>query len=184
MEFRGRCRLTVTGQCSDGAPRRAALRRICLPPVSAAGQSPGGDQLGRRAACPNSANTLRPRGRPQPAKAVTSLAPETSNNYSIGVELAPQIDFLRGFDLQATCYSVKINNILQGFNSDQRSAIVSNPIATVPLYFPERSRLPGCGRTPMPTACAPFEKMVACCACSIAGSHCGHQPGVKRLLAR
>src|SRR6266566_302484 len=52
-----------------------------------------------------------------------TLNPESSTNWSIGGEFAPQI-FLRGLDVQATWYSVKINGVLQAFNNP-----TSGPVA-------------------------------------------------------
>ncbi len=46
----------------------------------------------------------------------TALAPEKSINYSVGFELAPTV-FLRGLDVQATWYSVKVNNTLLAFTA-------------------------------------------------------------------
>src|SRR5207237_3804480 len=40
-------------------------------------------------------------GQVQSREGGLALAPEKSTNYSIGFELAPQFDFLRGLDLQA-----------------------------------------------------------------------------------
>ena len=88
-----------------------------------------------------------------------ALAPETSNNYSVGFELAPQFAFLKGLDVQATWYSVKINNPLAGGGG------VSNQTLADPnqrFRFIQPSDL-GCpvSANAKPTTCAPFEAMVS-----------------------
>ena len=88
----------------------------------------------------------------------TSLAPETSDNYSIGAEIAPQIDFLRGFDLQATWYSVKVNGTLLGFTA-VGSGNLGNPAERFHFILPSDVGCP-VAQNATPTACAPFEKMV------------------------
>ena len=65
----------------------------------------------------------------------TALAPEKSVNYSFGFEIAPQIDFLRGFDVQATWYSVKINSVLQSFNTATQQTF-SDPSQTFHIILP------------------------------------------------
>ena len=87
----------------------------------------------------------------------TTLNPESSTNWSIGGEFAPQV-FLRGLDVQATWYSVKINGVLQAFNNP-----TSNPFADPNQRF--HYILPsdlGCpvAANANPASCAPFETMV------------------------
>jgi iron complex outermembrane recepter protein len=89
----------------------------------------------------------------------TALAPETSANYSIGFELAPQIDFLRGLDLQVTYYSIKINNVIGVFNQ-VNAGTMSNPNLRFQFIFPSDLGCPVAANA-NPTTCAPFEKMVA-----------------------
>jgi TonB dependent receptor len=87
-----------------------------------------------------------------------ALAPEKSLNYSVGFELAPQLDFLRGLDLQATWYSVKINGVIAG-NLTTNSGTLSD--ATQRYHYIVPSDL-GCpvAANANPTSCAPFESMV------------------------
>ena len=84
----------------------------------------------------------------------TALAPETSLNYSIGFELAP-LTFLKGLDLQATWYSVKISNVLQAFTNPNLDS------ATERFHHILPSDL-GCGlaANAAPATCVPFELMV------------------------
>jgi outer membrane receptor protein involved in Fe transport len=100
-----------------------------------------------------------PGGTPETREGGTSLAPETSENYSIGVEIAPQIDLLRGFDFQATWYSVKVNGTLLGFNTNT-SSNVANPSERFHYILPSDLGCPVAANA-NPTSCAPFEKMVA-----------------------
>jgi iron complex outermembrane receptor protein len=50
------------------------------------------------------------------------LKPEVSTNWAVGGEFAPT-DFLKGLDIQATWYSVKITNLLAGFGNPQSSSL-------------------------------------------------------------
>jgi iron complex outermembrane receptor protein len=87
------------------------------------------------------------------------LAPETSINYSIGFELAPQITFLSGLDLQATWYSVKINGTLTGFNNPTASNL-ANPNEAFHYIVPSDLGCPVSANS-NPASCAPFEAMAA-----------------------
>jgi hypothetical protein len=97
-------------------------------------------------------------GLPASREGGITLAPERSTNWSIGGELAPQIDFLRGLDLQATWYSIKINGTLTNFNNPTASSF-NDP--TQRFHFITPSDL-GCpvAANKTPTLCAPFEQMV------------------------
>ncbi len=88
----------------------------------------------------------------------TNLAPETSTNWSIGGEFAPQIAFLRGLDVQATWYSVKINGTLLGFNNPTGTN-VGNPNDTFHFITPSDLGCP-VGQNATPALCAPFQLMV------------------------
>jgi iron complex outermembrane receptor protein len=87
----------------------------------------------------------------------TALAPEKSINYSIGFELAPQMEFLRGLDVQATWYSVKVNNTLLGFNTTTDNTI-ADPLQRFHIILPSDLGCPVAANA-NPTTCAPFEKM-------------------------
>ena len=50
-----------------------------------------------------------------------TLNPETAINYSIGAEFAPTL-FLKGLDIQATYYSIKISNLLTQFSQPQSNS--------------------------------------------------------------
>ena len=104
--------------------------------------------LGRRAAPRIAQFHQSAAGQVQSREGGTLSRRRKSNNYSIGFELAPQIDFLRGLDLQATWYSVKVNGTLLGFN-DTTTQTLADPNQTVPHHPAERSRLSGGGE------CAP-----------------------------
>jgi iron complex outermembrane receptor protein len=107
-------------------------------------------------------------GLPAVREGGTALPPERSTNYSVGFEFAPQA-FLKGLDLQATWYSVKINGTLLGFNNPNSSSI-ADPNQDFHYVTPSSVGCAGPG-TPSqaainaananPTACAPFETMVA-----------------------
>jgi iron complex outermembrane receptor protein len=87
----------------------------------------------------------------------TALAPEKSINYSVGFELAPTMDFLRGLDLQATWYSVKVNNTLLGFTQTSSNNL-ADPLQRFHFIVPSDLGCPVAANA-NPTTCAPFEKM-------------------------
>src|SRR5205085_8883456 len=97
-------------------------------------------------------------GQVQLREAGIGLAPEKSTNYNIGFELAPQFDFLRGLDLQATLYSVKINGTLVGFNATN-AQILGDPSQRFHIILPSDLGCPVSANA-APTGCAPFEAMV------------------------
>ena len=98
-----------------------------------------------------------PSGQAMTREGGLALAPESATNYSVGLELAPQIDLLRGFDLQVTYYSVKINHVLQPFNQ-MSTQILSDPNHRFHFIFPSDLGCPVAANA-NPTSCAPFEKM-------------------------
>jgi outer membrane receptor protein involved in Fe transport len=100
-----------------------------------------------------------PSGQTHTREGGLALAPEKALNYSIGFEIAPQIEFLRGLDLQATWYSVKINGVLQPFNQ-LSSQILSDPHQRFHFILPSDLGCPVSANS-NPTTCAPFEKMAA-----------------------
>jgi len=124
----------------------------------ACGTAPGGISWGGG---PHTAlrNYVNAAGQPAQREGGLALAPETSQNYSAGFELAPQIDFLRGLDLQATWYSVKINNVLSG-GGTPTSALLNDPTARFRYIAPSDLGCPVAANA-NPTTCAPFEAMVA-----------------------
>ena len=96
-------------------------------------------------------------GLPASREGGLALAPEKSLNYSVGVELAPQFEFLRGLDVQATWYSVKVNNTLLGFNTTTDNTI-ADPLQRFHVILPSDLGCPVAANA-NPTTCAPFEKM-------------------------
>ena len=88
-----------------------------------------------------------------------ALAPEKSINYSIGLELAPQFELLKGLDVQATWYSVKLNGILNGFLADNSSSALADPTRRFHFIVPSDLGCPASANA-NPTTCAPFQTMV------------------------
>lgn len=93
-----------------------------------------------------------------------SLKPESGNNFSIGGEIAPQIAFLRGLDIQATWYSIKITNVLAGFGNPTSSTF-NNPALGFSYIVPTDLAaagvdVAGCSNNNTPTTCPEFESMV------------------------
>ncbi|MDE2476866.1 MAG: TonB-dependent receptor plug domain-containing protein [Alphaproteobacteria bacterium] len=146
------------GNSPPTAGSAAAALFAANPVLFACGSTPGGLGYG---------------GGPQPALRVytdangvtqtreggVALAPEKALNYSVGVEFAPQIDFLRGLDIQATWYSVKINGLLQGFLGAQTSQGFADPTQRFHFILPSDLGCPVAANS-NPTTCAPFETMV------------------------
>lgn len=97
-------------------------------------------------------------GLPQLREGGIVLNPESSQNYSAGIEFAPQIDILKGFDLQATFYSIKINQVLSGGGSVNASNL-SDPTLRFKFIVPSDLGCPVAANA-NPASCAPFEKMV------------------------
>ena len=98
-------------------------------------------------------------GQTQVREGGIALAPEKATNYAIGIELAPQIDFLRGLDLQATWYSVKINGLLAPQNGASGQGGFNDPNQRFTMILPSDTGCPVADNA-NPAACAPFEKMV------------------------
>jgi len=51
------------------------------------------------------------------------LQPEKAMNWAVGGEFAPTTTFLKGLDIQATWYSVKLTGLLAGFGNPQSSTV-------------------------------------------------------------
>ena len=96
----------------------------------------------------------------------TQLTPELATNWGIGFDLAPTIPFLRGLDLQATYYIIKIGSQLVSFGNPTSSAFNDPSIGDFAFLVPTdwlTSGLPGaagCTNNLLPTTCAPFEAAV------------------------
>jgi iron complex outermembrane recepter protein len=96
-------------------------------------------------------------GQPASRMGGVALAPEKSINYSVGFELAPQITFLKGLDVQATWYSVKVNGTLLGFTATSSNTL-ADPLQRFHVILPSDLGCP-VAQNATPTLCAPFEKM-------------------------
>ncbi|MDE2474422.1 MAG: TonB-dependent receptor [Alphaproteobacteria bacterium] len=150
---------TATVQCVNGAaPAGSAGAVLVATGVWGCGSTPGGVLWGGGPHAALREYTDAATGQAATREGGLALAPETSENYSIGLELAPQIDFLRGFDFQATYYSVKINNVLTA-NNQLSSQNIADPLQRFTFIFPSDLGCPVADNA-NPTACAPFQKMV------------------------
>lgn len=143
--------------CTAGKPTPGSLAADLIAAGFKCGDTPGGDNWAG-GPHPELRAFTTPGGTVMTREGGTSLAPETSNNYSIGIEFAPQFDFLRGLDIQATWYSVKVSGTLLGFNN-----LGSSNVGAVAdrFHFIMPSDL-GCpvAANANPTSCAPFQAMV------------------------
>jgi iron complex outermembrane receptor protein len=143
--------------CKGGKPTAGSLAADLFAAGFACGSAPGGNNWAG-GPHPELRAYTTPSGQAATREGGINLAPETSNNYSIGIELAPQIDFLRGLDLQATWYSVKVNGTLLGFNNIGASNM-GNPAERFHFITPSDLGCP-VAQNATPAACAPFETMV------------------------
>jgi outer membrane receptor protein involved in Fe transport len=85
------------------------------------------------------------------------LEPELSTNYGIGFDFAPT-SFLRGLDVQATWYSVKINGLLANFGNPTTNRFADKDLGFVYLV-PSDVGCPA-AQNVTPQLCAPFQDMV------------------------
>jgi iron complex outermembrane receptor protein len=91
------------------------------------------------------------------------LRPETATNYTITAEFAPT-DFLKGLDIQATWFQVKINNALTQFGNPSNST-VNNPALGFSYIVPTDIakagvNVAGCSDNNSPQTCPEFQAMV------------------------
>jgi len=153
----------VSIQCNNGAPTAgtAAAALFAAGVVDSSGKSGCGSSPGGVAYSGAPTALLRdyvtPAGVASTRENGTALAPEKALNYSIGFELAPQIDFLKGFDLQATWYSVKVNNVLAG-NLTTTGGTLSDPSQRYHYIVPSDLGCPVSANA-NPKSCVPFEIM-------------------------
>ena len=87
-----------------------------------------------------------------------ALKPEVSTNWSAGFELAPTA-FLRGLDVQATWYSVKINDTLVNFGNPTTNRF-SDPSIGFVFLVPSDVGCPAADNA-QPQLCANFQDMLA-----------------------
>jgi len=85
------------------------------------------------------------------------LEPERSTNWAIGFDFAPTFPILRGFDVQATYYIVKINSILRNFGNPTTNRF-NDPTLGFVYLVPSNVGCPGMDATPW--LCANFQDMV------------------------
>jgi iron complex outermembrane receptor protein len=144
--------------CTNGQPTPGSTAAALFAAGFACGSAPGGLTWGG-GPHPQLRNFINAStGLPATREGGTNLAPEKSANYSIGFELAPQLDFLRGLDLQATWYSVKINGTLLGFTANNTQTF-NDPNLRFRHIVPSDLGCPVAANA-NPTSCVPFEKMV------------------------
>jgi iron complex outermembrane recepter protein len=86
------------------------------------------------------------------------LKPEQATNWSGGFDFAPT-SFLRGLDIQATYYLIKINGVLTAFNQFSQSSFNSNSEG-FHVVVPSDVGCPVSANS-NPTSCAAFEDMVS-----------------------
>jgi hypothetical protein len=92
------------------------------------------------------------------------LGPERGNNFGFGGELAPTYPLLRGLDIQATWYSIKINGTLSSFGNPTGNSF-NDPLLGFAYIVPTDLAAAGvdvanCSNNNTPQACPEFEQMV------------------------
>lgn len=92
------------------------------------------------------------------------LGPERGNNFSFGGEIAPTFALLRGLDIQATWYSIKINGTLQSFGNPTSNSFNSSQLGFAYIVPTDLAAagvdVANCSNNNNPTACPEFETMV------------------------
>jgi len=138
---------TINLTCTGGAPAAGSAADVLFKAGFACGSQPGGMAMngGPQA-------FLRPPGSSIPLK----LKPESATNWSGGFQFAPTA-FLRGLDIQATYYIIKINGVLQNFQNITDTAFGTPGEG---FHFIMPSTLGCAGMDATPALCAPFQDMV------------------------
>ena len=95
--------------------------------------------------------------------AQAELGPETATNYNLTAEFAPS-EFLKGLDVRATWYQVKINNALTQ-TGNPNSSTANNPALGYAFIVPTDIAkagvdVAGCSNNNTPSTCPEFEAMV------------------------
>ena len=148
----------VQMQCSGGVPTPGTAAADLIAGGIACNSFPGG--IGWAGGPhPQLRAYTTPGGQAATRENGTNLLPETSKNYSIGFELAPQFELLRGLDLQATWYSVKVNGTLSAF-TNTTTATLNSVSDRFHIILPSDLGCPIAANA-NPTSCAPFEAMAA-----------------------
>jgi outer membrane receptor protein involved in Fe transport len=142
---------------SNGQPTAGSAAAVLFAAGFGCGSAPGGVSYGG-GPLPVLRVYTDPQGVTHQREGGVALAPEKALNYSVGFEFAPQFDLLKGLDLQATWYSIKINGVLGGFLGEADSASFANPIQRFHLILPSDLGCPVSANA-HPTTCAPFETM-------------------------
>jgi hypothetical protein len=144
--------------CTGGAPTAGSLNATLFAAGFACGTFPGGMNWGGGPHPELRSFVNAETGQVESREGGLNLPPEKALDYSIGVELAPQFEFLRGLDIQATWYSVKINGTLLGFNA-VNTLTMSDPSQRFHFITPSDVGCP-VATNANPAGCATFEKMV------------------------
>jgi iron complex outermembrane receptor protein len=93
------------------------------------------------------------------------LKPEQSLNWAFGVDYSPTMNILRGLNVAATWYSIKITSLLVGFGNPTTGRFSDGALGFAYLVPSDlhdaagNALCPGMDATPQ--LCAPFEEMVA-----------------------
>ncbi len=85
------------------------------------------------------------------------LEPELSTNWGVGFDFAPTT-LLRGLDVQATWYSIKINGLLANFGNPTTNRFADKDLGFV-FLTPSDVGCPA-AQNATPALCAPFQDMV------------------------
>ena len=144
---------------SGGTPAAGSAAAVLFAAGFTCGKTPGGISYGGGPEPVLRSFTNAATGQVQSREGGVALAPEKAVNYSIGFELAPTFDLLRGLDLQATWYSVKINGQLTG-NLNLGSSAFADPTQRYHIIVPSDLGCPVAANA-NPATCAPFEIMAS-----------------------
>jgi outer membrane receptor protein involved in Fe transport len=142
----------VQSSAGNGMPgsATACVASLTLPPgISMSGGSTGSDPI-----------------RAGGFNGWTGLKPELATNWGIGFDYTPSGNFLRGLNIRATYYIIKITNRVRGFGNPNSNFFNNPQVGSFAFLVPTDwlgSGLPGaagCTSNLLPTTCAPFQEAV------------------------
>ena len=148
----------ITIQCVNGQPTPGSGSEKLFKAGFACGSQPPGMSFNGGAKGPNTAgwrNFANQDGQ--------KLHPEQSLNWTFGLDYSPTT-FLKGLDIQATWYSIKITSILVGFGNPTTTRFSDSALGFVYLVPSDlhdstgKALCPGQDATPQ--LCAPFQAMI------------------------
>src|SRR5712671_5166229 len=151
----------INVSCVNGAPVAGSGSEKLFKAGFACGSQPAGLSFNGGAKSPNTAGW-----REFVNTSGQLLHPEQSLNWSAGFDYAPTTNFLKGLDVQATWYTIKITSVLVGFGNPTTGRFSDSALGFV-YIVPSDLRDPTthnqlcAGMDATPQLCAPFQNMIS-----------------------